>query len=80
MFREAQGDKACQEVNRKCSQTGGLAAGTHRVPQRHLSLTHATEAGGEDLPIGHKDRPDWSEAFVRLLLLLELEQRTNFID
>lgn len=43
---------------------------THRVPQRHLSLAHATEAGGEDLPIGHEDGPDGSGALVRLLLLL----------
>lgn len=50
----------------------------HRVPQRHLPLTHAAEAGGEDLPVGHEDRPDWSEAFMRLLLLLKLEQKLLF--
>lgn len=50
---------------------------THWVPQRHLSLTHATEAGGEDPPVGHKDGPDRSEAFMRLLLLLEIEQKSN---
>lgn len=60
-----------QEVNRK------WFSDTHWVPQRHLSLAHATEAGGEDLPIGHKDRPDRSEAFMRLLLLLKLEQKPN---
>lgn len=50
---------------------------TYWVPQRHLSLTHATEAGGKDPPVGHKDRPHWSEALMRLLLLLKLEQKSN---
>lgn len=44
---------------------------THRIPQRHLPLTHATEAGTEDLPVGHKHRPDRPGALVRLLLLLQ---------
>ncbi|KAA8585457.1 hypothetical protein FQN60_004151 [Etheostoma spectabile] len=37
---------------------------------RHLSLTHATEAGGEDLPTGDKHSPDRPGALMRLLLLL----------
>lgn len=43
---------------------------THWVPQRHLSLAHATEAGTEDLPIRHEHRPDRPGALMRLLLLL----------
>lgn len=42
----------------------------HHVPQRHLSLTHATEAGAEDLLIRHEHGPDGPGALVRLLLLL----------
>lgn len=45
---------------------------THRVPQRHLSLTHATEARTEDLPIRHEHRPDRPGALMRLLLLLQV--------
>lgn len=47
---------------------------THWVPQRHLPLTHATEAGTEDLAIGHEHRPDRPGALMRLLLLLQVEQ------
>lgn len=48
---------------------------THWVPQRHLSLTHATEAGGEDVLVVHEHRPDRPGALMRLLLLLSVEKR-----
>lgn len=47
---------------------------THWVPQRHLPLTHATEAGTEDLPVGHEHSPSRPGALVRLLLLLEAKE------
>lgn len=45
---------------------------THRVPQRHLSLAHATEAGSQDLPSGHEHCSDRPGAVVRLVLLLQV--------
>lgn len=52
------------------NQSGSKSIDTHDVPQRHLPLTDATEAGAEDLVVGHKHGPDRPAALVRLLLLL----------
>lgn len=56
------------------------AALTHRIPQRHLPFTHATEAGTQDLPIRNKHRSHRPGAFVRFLLLLQGAQYNNVSD
>lgn len=43
---------------------------THQIPQRHLPLADATEAGAENLITGHKHGSDRPASLMRLLLLL----------
>ena len=45
--------------------------GTHRVPQRHLPLTHAAEACGQDLPIRYKHGAHRPGPLMGTVLLLE---------
>lgn len=52
---------------------------THRIPQRHLPLAHATEAGAQDLPVGHEHGPDGPGALVRFLLLLRQRRIKEFL-
>lgn len=45
--------------------------GAHRVPQRHLPLTHAAEARGQDLSIGYKDCAHRPGPLMGTVLLLQ---------
>lgn len=49
---------------------------TYRVPQRQLPLAHATEACGQDLPIGEEQSSHRPGSFVDFLSHLRAEQST----